>query len=160
MRLEPGGPWGFIGETGEVIIQPQFESDRFAGGSPFGPRFSEGLAAVAVEDGYGYIDKTGAWVIEPQYVRALEFREGLALAETEDEQTRHDMWGLIDKTGAWVVEPQFRAVSSFSDGIWRVGGTWNGEGIAIDRTGKVVEEPASVSGWLSAGGTLSVASAG
>jgi hypothetical protein len=40
--------------------------------------FSEGLAAVEVKGNYGYIDKTGHFVVPPQFDRVGKFSEGLA----------------------------------------------------------------------------------
>src|SRR6202034_4438536 len=55
---------GFIDRNGQMVIEPKFV-DAYC--------FSEGLAAVAVPDArdpnqwsYGFINKSGEWVIEPQ----------------------------------------------------------------------------------------------
>ena len=47
--------------------------------------FSEGLACIKVNDKYGYIDKTGKFVIEPQFDFAQNFSDGLALIAYEKE---------------------------------------------------------------------------
>ena len=52
---------------------------------------------------WGYIDKTGAWVIEPRFGDALEFSEGLALARPYNDWR----WGYIDAAGEFVIEPEF-----------------------------------------------------
>ena len=50
--------------------------------------------AVVREDGkVGYIDKSGAYVIEPQYEKAKSFSDGRAAVEQDE------MWGFIDTTG-------------------------------------------------------------
>ena len=61
--------------------------------------FSEGLAAVSVRDksGYGYIDKTGKIVIEPQFSTAWRFHDGVARVGKDGK------WGMIDKNGNVVV---------------------------------------------------------
>ena len=47
--------WGYIDVSGEMVIRPQFE---------WAAEFSEGLAAVGTNSGlFGFIDKTGAFVI-------------------------------------------------------------------------------------------------
>lgn len=40
--------------------------------------FGEGLAIIGVGDKFGYIDRTGRLVIEPQRQGATDFSEGLA----------------------------------------------------------------------------------
>ena len=40
--------------------------------------FSEGLAIVYNNEKFGFIDTSGNFVIEPEYVRGFNFKEGLA----------------------------------------------------------------------------------
>jgi hypothetical protein len=47
------GKWGYIDKTGNIVIEPQFDSAH---------RFSAELAQVHVGDKIGYIDKTGRYV--------------------------------------------------------------------------------------------------
>ena len=51
------------------------------------------------EKKYGFIDKTGRFVIEPVFDKATDFSEGLASAYVEN-GNRH---GYIDKTGRFVI---------------------------------------------------------
>ncbi len=62
------------------------------------------LAAVQDADTglYGYIDKTGAWRIEPQFQRAYGFSGGRAMVQLEG-----GSWAYIDSTGAAVI-PEVR----------------------------------------------------
>ncbi len=50
--------YGFIDETGKIIIQPAFD---YIGG------FSEGIAEVRINGKWGFIDRTGQMLIRPQY---------------------------------------------------------------------------------------------
>jgi len=49
---------------------------------------------------YGYIDKTGNYVIEPKFYGAESFSEGLALVYEKNKGE-----GFIDKTGEYVIWP-------------------------------------------------------
>jgi len=61
---------------------------------------------------YGYIDKTGKVVIEPQFFdEAWDFYEGLAMVKVGDK------WGYIDKAGRMVVESKFDEAGIFSEGL-------------------------------------------
>lgn len=75
---------------------------------------------------YGFIDKTGKVVIEPQFDGTEEqftglahffnlgepvFREGLAPVMIRGQ------WGYIDKTGKFAIKPQFFVVRPFSEGF-------------------------------------------
>ena len=81
---------------------------------------------------YGFIDKSGKFVIEPQFEFADDFSEGLAIVTINDE------YGFIDKSGKFVIEPQFEYASKFSDGISRVEN--NGKEFKIDTNGNVVSD--------------------
>ena len=66
----------FIDTTGRVVLRPDCQAAR---------AFSEGLAPACKgdcddENGWGYIDKTGRFVIQAQFHHSLgPFRSGLAL---------------------------------------------------------------------------------
>ena len=60
---------------------------------------------------YGYIDRTGKVVIEPQFEEVKEFSEGMAAVRIKDK------WGYIDSTGKIAVEPKFKVVREFSEGL-------------------------------------------
>ncbi|WP_018248435.1 WG repeat-containing protein [Orenia marismortui] len=65
------------------------------------------------EKSWGYIDKEGSYVIEPQFKYAQDFQDnGLAIVETEQL-----LYGVIDKTGKYIVEPKFQYICSFKEGI-------------------------------------------
>lgn len=67
---------------------------------------------LIVEGGLlGYIDRTGAIVIEPQYRSADDFAEGLAPVRLEGS------YGYIDPDGKMVIEPQFDYATPFSEGL-------------------------------------------
>jgi hypothetical protein len=61
---------------------------------------------------YGFIDKTGKMVVEPQFQRALEFSEGLAVVEDAKGQ-----WGYVDTTGKLAIKSLFSAAFPFSEGL-------------------------------------------
>lgn len=63
---------------------------------------------------WGYVDETGEYVIEPQFLYAGYFVKGLALVTDADTELR----GYINKSGNYVIEPQFCDSSYFSkDGL-------------------------------------------
>ena len=97
-----------------MVVEPQFQLAN---------DFSEGLAAVAgdwyqqmitieglisLDDGkalvgerWGFIDRSGAWVIPPQFGEVRFFKEGLAATRIDDQ------WGFVNPQGAWAIAPQF-----------------------------------------------------
>jgi hypothetical protein len=84
---------GFIDTTGKLVLS----STKWM---PAGD-FSEGLAVVAVGKKYGFIDKTGAYVLQPIYDLAEPFKGGLARVIAAGSNPAEI--GYIDKTGAIVI---------------------------------------------------------
>lgn len=137
---ESSKKWGFIDNTGKLIIKPKYTSADF---------FSGGLAPVELNDQYGYIDKTGAVKIPFIYRWAGSFRDGLAKVWNGDKigfidpsgtvviELKYDeasdffnegmagvkkdkKWGFINTDGTVVVPIKYDYVSSFYDGLARV----------------------------------------
>jgi hypothetical protein len=95
----------------------------------------DGMAAyqVRVDGPWGFVDRTGAIVIEPQFENAAAFSEGLAAVQVGEK------WGYVDKTGAMVIQPQFDSASFFSDALAavKVDKQWG----YLDHKGAMVIQP-------------------
>ena len=73
--------------------------------------FNEGMAIFANENGeYGFVDKNGNIVVNPQYDMALPFDGGFARVGQKGDA------GFIDRTGKITVNMQFKAIGNFSEG--------------------------------------------
>lgn len=60
---------------------------------------------------WGFINKTGDWVINNQYEEAYYFSEGLAAVKY------FGNWGFIDRHGEWVLQPEYRDAKPFREGL-------------------------------------------
>lgn len=148
--MEKDGKHGYIDKTGAWAIEPKY---RNAG------TFSEGLAAVDVLEDFskpdydkkdyakaymqaverrtvgkwGYVDKTGAFAVEPRYTEASQFKGGFAMVK------RDGKWAFIDKTGKEICAPKFDEALSFVKGTAsvKVGEAWG----VIDASCAWVREP-------------------
>jgi hypothetical protein len=91
--------WGFCDHKGAVVIEARFK--KLEGG------FAEGLAAVSDDTGrFGYIDRIGKFVIEPNYAFAAPFHSGIARVELEPASgERSRRIGYIDKKGGFLWGP-------------------------------------------------------
>lgn len=199
--VEVDGRWGYIDRNGQMAIRPQFhkakafrhgralvevspDSSRYidrtgkvaaelnVSGSIYARDFSEGLAAVYVEDRgrfeclpgvdqdvrekyndsslyvsrqlcgrWGFIDPAGTFDVEPHFIEAFSFSEGLAAVRVRNPNAGDQkswLYGYIDRAGAVVLAPQFEAAFDFSDGIARV--VVGGRKGFIDKTGRRVTE--------------------
>lgn len=67
--------------------------------------FNEGLALVRYEGKYGYIDRSGAYVISPRFIGASGFKHGLATVIVENQI------GVIGRHGKFVIEPRFSSAT-------------------------------------------------
>lgn len=140
-----------IDETGACILElPEntaiFSYDLFS---------ESGLLPAVCKGRYGYIDRTGKWVIEPIYMAARSFsKDGFAIVEKSvmknDTWVWH--WGIIDETGAFVVEPQYDHLTDFDEeGIAEYSFDRTGESGYIDYWGNPVmklPEPSFIDGDL------------
>jgi hypothetical protein len=106
--------------------------------------FSEGLAAVATEKRpgslgeswdycrWGFVDKTGVFVVPPSFDRVLSFSEGLARVISGGKA------GFIDKTGAMILPGPFKKALAFKEGLAAVCNQETESWGFIDKTGKFV----------------------
>lgn len=114
---------GYINVNGEVVIPPQF--------TQYGGNFSEGLAAVRQNNKYGFIDKSGDFVVAALYDQVSEFHEGIALVKSGEK------YGFINKTGEEIVAPQYDQalyISNLIDGSSN--GYFFNDVAAVERNGK------------------------
>ncbi len=82
---------------------------------------------------YGYVNRTGKFVLEPQYEQALPFSDFLAGVKKDGK------WGYINGEGKFVIEPRFENAFLFSDGAAAV--QENSKWGFINRAGKFLVEP-------------------
>jgi len=86
------------------------------------------LFRVAQDSKYGYIDRSGEMIVEPQFQLAWHFSDGMAAVQVGGK------WGFIDTSGKLVIPAEFDEIKNFSEGrcVVRTGEKW----AFIDRTGK------------------------
>lgn len=75
--------------------------------------YSDGLAAVKTDKGWGFIDTDGNFAIEPKFEAVGAFSEGLCSAIVSS----GEKWGYIDKNGNTVIDGAYTAAAEFSDGF-------------------------------------------
>ena len=132
-----GTRWGFADQIGKVVIKPQFVGNYY-----YPPHFANGLAVISgnfigttiktfgLNTKYGYIDKTGKFVIPQTFDEAYDFSDDLASVKVGSK------YGFIDKTGRMVIAPAYDAAGFFQDGIAVV--ELNGLSYVIDKHNKKI----------------------
>jgi hypothetical protein len=131
------GKWGLVDRSGSWIRQPEFLDVRIfdyadtqlmwakteAGWGLIRPDLSwqvepkyqqggvlgDGVAAVALDGRWGFIDATGRTVIEPRFDYVMHFVGPYAPARIDKK------FGMIDRAGEWIIEPQYDMI--FPGGI-------------------------------------------
>lgn len=82
--------------------------------------FSEDLAAFSVADSttvkWGFVDKSGKQVINPQFTEVRHFSDGKCAVKNKEGK-----WGYIDKSGKIAINHQFDNASDFIEGKATVG---------------------------------------
>ncbi len=117
--------WGFINTRGEMVIPPQFTCEYGEDEIPCGP-FVDGVARVVRERKtgdqpedmtyeFGFINRTGTYVVPPQFLYADSFSDGLAAVKVgKDFQAARV--GYINPQGEMVIQPQFLSAGGFQNG--------------------------------------------
>jgi|GEM_PF-4814855 hypothetical protein len=72
---------------------------------------SEGTFTAKLNEKYGLLDKTGKWLIKPEYDALTDCREGLVAF------AKNGKWGFLNKQGKVVLKPVYTQASPFSDGV-------------------------------------------
>ena len=127
--------------------------------------FSEGLALASVaeirpyNDGsgfypmsggrFGFVDRSGSFVIEPQFRVGVELQRGLAPAK------RGRGCGYIDRTGSFVVPPEYDGVGAVTEGAGPndtrgrhlLRGSAQVPGVSHPRTPRLPERGGGPGGW-------------
>ena len=94
-RVKYHDQWSYVTMTGEIV---QINNTSVWGD------FSGGLAKGKVGSLVGFYDKTGNYVIKPQFQAVRNFENGFAAAKLNDK------WGMINTEGAWVIDPKFDGI--------------------------------------------------
>jgi hypothetical protein len=127
----------FINNKGQHVF-PHLDEETYANNDIRAPRpFKDGLAAYYNYNKklYGYMDTSGKIVVQPQFVRAGEFSESLAVVLVPGTGTTPMRWGYLDTSGKMAIEAKFsNEVLPFYDGYAAVQKT-NGKVVFIDKQG-------------------------
>ncbi len=142
--FELNDKWGFINQSGEIILEPQFNLIG-TGNSTY---FSEGLAIVCMNDKCGYIDSSGNYILKPIYDYAENFSEGVAKVYFN----KYDLLGnkiqnsesiYINKEGKPLFpDSGFIPLSEFSDGLAKV--EVGKKQVFIDKLGQIILDPKEI----------------
>lgn len=81
--IEKSGEWAFIDETGNIVVDYRSDLVLNSFGDKSYPVFNSGRCLIVKkEEGisyFGFIDKAGNTVIEPQFLNATSFNNGMAI---------------------------------------------------------------------------------
>jgi hypothetical protein len=117
----------YLDRDGELVFE--------LGEDSFGREFREGLAAVRVGKAWGFVDTSGAFVIEPQLEFAWGFYEGLAVVWSAGVEGPY----FIDREGHAPFDcSAYDELSVFSEGLAMVRSRATGKHGYVDRAGALV----------------------
>ena len=102
--------------------------------------FKDGFSAYSVKDSisekWGFVDKTGKTVIQPQFEETGNFSEGLCAVKDENGN-----WNYIDKKGIAKIDKNFNSAFEFLNGKAIVSDLFEEKFGIIDIEGKFIVEP-------------------
>jgi len=117
--------YGYIDETGEYIIDPDFEVAW---------SFVRGTAVVKKSGKYGMIDKMGDWIVEPQYDSVIPFSADCFIIQKDS------LFGFMAHgTGEIIIAPRYEQVYYYTDQLCVV---QQGRALGVvNSKGKITCEP-------------------
>ncbi|MFD2202841.1 WG repeat-containing protein [Shivajiella indica] len=94
------GSFGFINNSGEWLISPQFDEVK---------KFNDGLAAYKMNGLWGYVDRSGNKITPAQFDQVSDFRRGIATIKQGGKQN------LIDRNGNLLLSQGYDRISLGAD---------------------------------------------
>ena len=95
--------YGFMNQKGEITISMKYTN---------AVSFSEGIAAVALDTNWFFIDVTGKQLFFRLFYDVPSFKDSLC-AVTKD----RDTWGYIDRTGIYAIPAGYSEADDFDGGF-------------------------------------------
>jgi len=129
------GRSGFINQNGDVVVTLKYSS---------AVPFSQGVAAVALDTNWFFIDTKGKQLFIDYFHDVSNFKDSLCAASKDGET-----WGYIDFSGHYVIDPVYEDAGDFENGFAIVSkkekdpkhpGLFVSQRYKIDKNGKVVEK--------------------
>lgn len=127
--------YGLITRSGAWAVMPAWSNVR---------PYSEGYAAVEMNEKWGYIDAAGNLVIPCVYREAGDFHDGRAAVREAS------LFGYIDPDGELAIKPAYTTAGDFGDNIAFV--EQDGKRYCIDKVGKKITTWGSERGEKYSGG--------
>jgi WG containing repeat len=127
--------YGFMNRKGDLVI-----SLKYTNAVPF----SEGIAGVAIDSNWFFIDTTGKQLFFDYFHDVSSFKDSLC-AVTKD----GDTWGYIDRSGTFAIPAGYSEANDFENGVAIVSKKEKdpkhkdliiNQRYKIDTTGKVIEK--------------------
>ena len=119
MPLRDGTRSGFVGKDFRWVIAPKYQH---AG------EFADGLALIATERKWGYVDRSGNEIVPPKYDSVWQFSEGVGRTRVDTPPAETSMtmegprkvyryqFGFVDTHGREVIRPRFQSATDFQQG--------------------------------------------
>ena len=129
--------YGAFTRKGEWVI-PLQEGDYRSINTKAKQFYSENNIPIVKKDpeskSYGYVNRSGEWIISPQFRYARSFTDGMALVDTPNGKS-----GYIDADGKWIIEPLYDRAYDFYNSYIMI--YLNKKYGFIDRKGNTLIEP-------------------
>ena len=93
----------------DILVYPDGKKFNLPGGYSL-KGYSDGMILLEKDGKYGYMNTSGAWVIQPELEEARPFVEGVAAMK------KNGKWGMVDTQGKAVIPFIYDYVSDISSG--------------------------------------------
>lgn len=131
VRFESGVYEGFLDTKGDTVIPPIYDRIR---------DFSEGMAAVDIDNKWNFIDRKGNILLKEWYDDVHDFSNGMAVVNNWSDQspiTYVNLKGESLQLDTAIFENIDAYANDFNEGL-AVAELKNGKDVYIDKTGKII----------------------
>jgi len=125
--------WGYCDKKRNVKIPLLFDESR---------PYCEGIAAIKVNDKWGFIDSEGKKICDCIYSRVTNFKNGYASVQFSKYFTDMDVynWGIINRSGAIIIETKYHFIGEYSSGLFNFSNNPMAKGY-LDKKNEVAINP-------------------
>ncbi|MEM1093667.1 MAG: WG repeat-containing protein [Bacteroidota bacterium] len=141
--VRAGKLWGLVDTEGAEVISPSFLAVRTTDGNSYAVLNESHVRILGIKIStrreWGFVDPDGNWILEPFYLDALPFENGIGAVKLPRKALVINIgttWAYVDTTGQYILEPGSRSARGFSEE--RAFTVRDGVASYIDTQGEVV----------------------
>jgi len=108
-QVQKNGVWGTVNRSGDVVIEPEWETVKDGLINAVTLFFENGIAVVKKKGKFGVINEAGEMVVPLEWDLITKMNEGVAIVK------KGGKYGLMDETGKLLTKLEYDAITQYPD---------------------------------------------